>query len=79
MKEGQNAIYYLTGPSRRAVENSPHLEAFREKRYEVLYLIDPVDEVFVQWVPEFEGKKLKSRGQGYRGSWRRERSGRQVA
>jgi molecular chaperone HtpG len=64
MKEGQNAIYYLAGPSRRAVENSPHVEAFREKNYEVLYLVDPVDEVFVQWVPEFEGKKLKSVGKG---------------
>jgi molecular chaperone HtpG len=64
MKAGQSAIYYLTGPSRRAVENSPHLEAFREKQYEVLYLTDPVDEVFVQWVPEFEGKKLKSLAKG---------------
>jgi molecular chaperone HtpG len=64
MKEGQNAIYYLTGPSRRAVENSPHVEAFREKAYEVLYLVDPVDEIFVQWVPEFEGKKLKSVAKG---------------
>src|SRR5205823_5531267 len=64
MKDGQNAIYYLTGASRRAVENSPHLEAFREKQYEVLYLTDPVDEVFVQWVPEFEGKKLKSLAKG---------------
>jgi len=64
MREGQSAIYFLTGPSRRAVENSPHLEAFREKQYEVLYLTDPVDEVFVQWVPEFEGKKLKSLAKG---------------
>ncbi len=60
MKEGQNAIYYITGPSRRAVENSPHLEAFKEKGYEVLYLTDPVDEIMVQWVPEFQEKKLKS-------------------
>src|SRR5262249_27259407 len=64
MKEGQQAIYYLTGTSRRAVEHSPHLEAFREKQYEVLYLTDPVDEVFVQWVPEFEGKKFKSLAKG---------------
>jgi len=64
MKDGQNAIYYLTGPSRRAVENSPHLEAFREKAYEVLYLVDPVDEIFVQWLPEFDGKKLKSVAKG---------------
>jgi len=64
MNTDQSAIYFLTGPSRRAVENSPHLEAFREKRYEVLFLVDPVDEILVQWLPEFEGKKLKSVGKG---------------
>ena len=64
MKSGQNAIYYLTGPSRRAVENSPHLEAFKEKGYEVLYMVDPVDEMLVQWLPEFEGKSLKSIAKG---------------
>ena len=60
MKEGQAAIYYITGTSRKAVENSPHLEAFNAKGYEVLYLVDPVDEMLVQWVPEFQEKKLKS-------------------
>lgn len=64
MKGGQKSIYYLTGPSRRAVENSPHLEAFRDKGYEVLYLVDAVDELLVQWLPEFDGKKLKSIGKG---------------
>jgi molecular chaperone HtpG len=64
MKSDQNAIYYLTGPSRRAVENSPHLEAFRSRGYEVLYLVDPVDEMLVQWLPEFENKSLKSVGKG---------------
>ena len=64
MKTGQNAIYYLTGPSRRAVENSPHLEAFKDKGYEVLYMVDPVDEMLVQWLPEFEGKALKSISKG---------------
>ena len=64
MKEGQSGIYYLTGPSRRAVENSPHLEAFKEKGYEVLYMVDPVDEMLVQWLPEFESKPLKSIGKG---------------
>jgi molecular chaperone HtpG len=64
MKEEQPAIYYLTGPSKRAVENSPHLEGFRDKGYEVLFLTDPVDEMLVQWLPEFEGKKLKSIGKG---------------
>jgi molecular chaperone HtpG len=64
MKADQNAIYYLTGASRRAVENSPHLEAFRDKGLEVLYLVDTVDELLVQWLPEVEGKKLKSVGKG---------------
>lgn len=64
MKQSQNAIYYLTGPSRRAVENSPHLEAFKAKGFEVLYLVDPVDELLVQWLPEFEEKKLKSVAKG---------------
>jgi molecular chaperone HtpG len=64
MKPDQPSVYYLTGPSRRAVENSPHLEGFRNKGYEVLYLVDPVDEMLVHWLPEFEGKKLKSIGKG---------------
>ena len=64
MKGDQNAIYYLTGPSRRAIENSPHLEGFKEKGYQVLFLVDPVDEMLVQWLPDFEGKKLKSIGKG---------------
>jgi molecular chaperone HtpG len=64
MKPDQTSIYYLTGPSRRAVENSPHLEAFKEKGFEVLYLVDPVDEMLVQWLPEYEGKKLKSIAKG---------------
>ena len=64
MKPEQKSIYFLTGPSRRAVENSPHLEAFRAKGYEVLFLVDPVDEILVQWIFEFEGKHLKSVAKG---------------
>jgi molecular chaperone HtpG len=64
MKSDQTSIYYITGPSRRAVENSPHLEAFKEKAYEVLYMVDPVDEMLVQWLPEVDGKKLKSIAKG---------------
>jgi molecular chaperone HtpG len=60
MTEGQEQIFYLTGESRRVVENSPHLEVFRQEGYEVLYLTDPVDELVVQTLREFEGKKLKS-------------------
>lgn len=64
MKEDQQQIFYLTGDSRSVIENSPHLEAFKEKSYEVLYLTDPVDELLVQGMPEFEGRKLKSVGKG---------------
>jgi molecular chaperone HtpG len=64
MKEGQEEIYYLTGESRGAVENSPHLEAFKEKGYEALYLTEPVDELLTQSLWDYEGKKLKSAGKG---------------
>jgi molecular chaperone HtpG len=60
MKEGQNEIFYLTGESRAQVESSPHLEAFKEKGYEVLFLVDTVDELLVQSLNEYGGKKLKS-------------------
>jgi molecular chaperone HtpG len=64
MKEGQEEIYYLTGESRAQVENSPHMEAFREQGYEVLVLTDPVDEIWVEAVPDYEGKKLQSIARG---------------
>jgi molecular chaperone HtpG len=60
MKPEQTEILYLTGESRKVIENSPHLEAPRQKGYEVLYFSDPVDELMVQPLHEFEGKKLKS-------------------
>jgi molecular chaperone HtpG len=65
MPEGQQEIFYLTGESRQVVENSPHLEALTERGCEVLYLIDPVDELVVQSLTSFEGKKLKSVGKGW--------------
>jgi molecular chaperone HtpG len=64
MKEGQKEIFYLTGESRSQVENSPHLEAFKEKGYEVLYLVDTVDELLTQSLNEYDGKRLKSVGKG---------------
>ena len=64
MPEGQDAIYYGTGPSRSALAHSPHLEAFRAKGYEVLLLTDPVDEVWVDAVPAFEGKSFVSVAKG---------------
>ncbi|MFC9942996.1 molecular chaperone HtpG [Streptomyces pratensis] len=64
MKEGQEQIYFMTGESRAAMESSPHMEAFRAKGFEVLLLTDPVDEVWVQSVPEFDGKPLQSISKG---------------
>ena len=64
MKEGQEQIFYATGDSRQQVERSPHLEAFKAKGYEVLLLTDPVDEVWVGMVPEFDGKPLQSVAKG---------------
>ena len=64
MKEGQEEIYFMTGESRAQVENSPHMEAFKAQGYEVLLLTDPVDEIWVEAVPEYDGKKLKSIARG---------------
>ncbi|HEX6360507.1 molecular chaperone HtpG [Actinophytocola sp.] len=64
MKEGQEHIYFLTGETRQAVEHSPHLEAFQAKGYEVLILTDPIDEMWVDSVPEFEGKTFQSIAKG---------------
>ncbi|MEV4708958.1 molecular chaperone HtpG [Actinoplanes sp. NPDC049316] len=64
MKDGQDAIYYMTGESRAQVENSPHMEAFKAQGYEVLLLTDPVDEIWVEAVPEYDGKKLQSIARG---------------
>jgi molecular chaperone HtpG len=64
MKDTQEEIYYLTGESRRVVENSPHIEAFKEYSYEVLYLTDPVDELLVQFLIDYKGKRLKSAAKG---------------
>jgi len=64
MKEGQEHIYFLTGETRQAVEHSPHLEAFQDKGFEVLVLTDPIDEMWVDAVGEFQGKKFQSIAKG---------------
>ncbi|MFE9370476.1 molecular chaperone HtpG [Streptomyces sp. NPDC006711] len=64
MKDGQDTIYYLTGENRAMVENSPHMEAFTAKGYEVLILTDPVDEVWVDRVTAFDGHRLQSIAKG---------------
>jgi molecular chaperone HtpG len=64
MKEGQEQIFYATGESRQQILNSPHLEAFKAKGYEVLLLTDAVDEIWLGSVTEFDGKPLQSVAKG---------------
>jgi molecular chaperone HtpG len=59
MKEGQEDIYYLTGTTYEEVKKSPYLEALKEKGYEVLIMLDEVDDFIVSGL-EFKGKKFKS-------------------
>merc|ERR1711959_249314 len=60
MKEGQNDIFYITGESIQGVSSSPFIEQLRKKGYEVIYMIDPIDEYCVQQLKEYDGKKLKA-------------------
>lgn len=58
MKENQQHIYFITGQSKQSVENSPFVHGIKEKGYDVLFLVDPIDEYIIQHIREFDGKKL---------------------
>merc|ERR1711933_259190 len=60
MSDNQPGIYYVTGESKRSVETSPFLEKLKKKGYEVLYMVEPIDEYAVQQLKEYDGKKLLS-------------------
>jgi molecular chaperone HtpG len=64
MPADQKEIFYITGPSRRALEQGPHLEAFKQRGIDVLLLTDPIDEWVVQALPEFDKRMLKSAAHG---------------
>lgn len=64
MKEDQKEIYYLTGESLSSLMNSPLLESLKSRDYEVLLLVDPIDEWVTQSLPQYKEKKLKSAEKG---------------
>jgi molecular chaperone HtpG len=64
MKEGQEAIYYITADTLAAAKNSPQLEVFRKKGIEVLLMTDRVDEWALNFVQEFDGTPLQSVAKG---------------
>ncbi|HYG78209.1 MAG TPA: molecular chaperone HtpG [Planctomycetota bacterium] len=64
MPAGQNEIYYLTGETREQLENSPYLEVLKEKGYDVLLMTEPIDEILVQSLSDYKGKKLKAADKG---------------
>lgn len=60
MKEGQEEIYYINGPSRGAIESGPYVEMFKKRDIEILYTLEPIDDFVLNHLREYDGKKLVS-------------------
>lgn len=60
MKEGQDKIYFINGPSRAAVEYGPYVEMFKKRGIEIFYTLDPIDDFVLNHLGEYNGKKLVS-------------------
>lgn len=56
MKENQNSIYFIVGESKEAVTNSAFTERVTKRGFEVIYMVDPIDEYVVQQLKEYDGK-----------------------
>ncbi len=64
MKADQNEIYYISGSKRKDLENSPYLEAFKGKNFEILFFTDEIDDFIMSGMMEYKGKKFKSATKG---------------
>lgn len=60
MKDSQESIYYINGPSRSAIEFGPYVEMFKQRGIEILYTLEPIDDFVLSHLGEYEGKKLVS-------------------
>ncbi|PIE60142.1 MAG: molecular chaperone HtpG [Desulfobulbus propionicus] len=60
MKDGQDSIYFINGPSRGAVEHGPYVEMFRKRGVEIIYTLEPIDDFVLNHLREYDGKKLIS-------------------
>lgn len=60
MREGQNEIYFINGPSRTALEHGPYVEMFRKRDIEIIYTLEPIDDFVLNHLGEYDGKKLVS-------------------
>jgi molecular chaperone HtpG len=64
MPPDQEEIYYLTGEHRGVLENTPYLEVFNDRGWDVLFMTEPIDEFVIPYLTEYRGKKLRAADRG---------------